>query len=118
MTFLRLSEPADPASPPGVQVNEAVGQAGDEVLIVVAGAQDQVAVDGEDAQRVQERHLLGDGLVRPGELVQDGPVQTVVDGVQGEILGPPFGLGKGENTEKSSTLQVMTWKMNNVNGLV
>lgn len=56
-------------SPPGVQVDQTVGQTGDEVVVVVAGSEDQVAVDREHPERVQEGHLLRDSFVRPAELV-------------------------------------------------
>lgn len=58
------------ALPAGVQADEAVRQAGHKVLVVVAGAQHQVAVDGENPQGVQQRHLLRHRLVRPAQLVE------------------------------------------------
>lgn len=74
-------------SPPTVQADEAVGQAGHKVLVVVARAEHQVAVDGQHPQRVQQGHLLSHRLVGSTELVEHRPVQTVVDGVEGESLG-------------------------------
>lgn len=65
-----------------MQVNEAVSQAADEVLVVVSGAQDQVPVDSQHPEGVQQGYLLRDGFVRPRELVQDGPVEAVIDRVQ------------------------------------
>lgn len=77
-------------SPPAVQADEAVGQAGHKVLVVVARAEHQVAVDGQHPQRVQQGHLLSHCLVRSTELVEHRPVQTVVDGVEGKSLGAPL----------------------------
>lgn len=65
-----------------MQVNEAVSQTADEFLVVVSGAQDQVPVDSQDPERVKKGYLLRDGFVRPGELVQDGPVEAVIDCIQ------------------------------------
>lgn len=75
-----------------MQADEAVSQAGHKVLVVVARPQHQVAVDGQDPQGVQQGHLLSHRLVGSTKLVQHRPVQTVVDGVQGQTLGPPLGL--------------------------
>lgn len=65
-----------------MQVNEAVSQTADEFLVVVSGAQDQVPVDSQDPERVKKGYLLRDGFVRPGELVQDSPVEAVIDCIQ------------------------------------
>lgn len=65
-----------------MQVNEAVSQAADEFLVMVSGAQDQVPVDSQHPQRVKQGDLLRDGFVRPRELVQDGPVEAVIDRIQ------------------------------------
>lgn len=69
-------------SPPTVQADKAVSQAGHKVLVVVARAEHQVAVDGQHPQSVQQCHLLSYRLVGSTELVQHRPVQTVVDGVE------------------------------------
>lgn len=74
-------------SPPAVQADEAVSQTGHKVLVVVARAEHQVAVDGQHPQSVQQGHLLSHRLVGSTELVKHGPVQTVVDRVEGESLG-------------------------------
>lgn len=81
-----------------MQTDEAVSQAGHKVLVVVSRAQHQVAVDGQDTQGVQQGHLLGHGLVGSAELVEHGAVQTVVDRVEGEALGAPFGLERRRET--------------------
>lgn len=73
-------------SPPAVQTDEAVGQAGHKVLVVVARAEHQVAVDGQHPQGVQQGHLLSNGLVGSTELVEHRAVQAVVDGVEGKSL--------------------------------
>jgi len=86
--------------PPAVQADEAVGQAGHKVLVVVARPEHQVAVDGQDPQGVQQRHLLGDRLVGSAELVEYCPVQAVVDGVEGETLGTPLGLEEEEKENR------------------
>lgn len=65
-----------------MQVNEAVSQAADEFLVVVSRAQDQAPVDGQHPQGVKQGDLLRDGFVRPRELVQDGPVEAVIDRIQ------------------------------------
>lgn len=69
-----------------MEADEAVRQAAQELLIVVPRAQKEVPVDGEDPERVQESHLLRDSLVGSGKLIEDGPVQAVVDGVQRQTL--------------------------------
>ena len=51
-------------------------------LVMVSRAQDQVPVDSQDPERVKKGYLLRDGFVRPGELVQDGPVEAVIDCIQ------------------------------------
>lgn len=56
-------------SPPTVQADKAVSQAGHEVLVVVARAEHQVAVDGQYPQSVQQCHLLSYCLVGSTELV-------------------------------------------------
>lgn len=73
-------------SPPTVQADKAVGQAGHKVLVVVARAEHQVAVDSQHPQRVQQGHLLSYGLVGSTELIEHCAVQTVVDGVEGKSL--------------------------------
>ena len=92
--------PAAAALPPAVQADEAVSQAGHEVLVVVARPQHQVAVDGQDPQGVQQRHLLRHRLVGSAELVEHRAVQAVVDGVEGEALRTPLGLQEGERQEE------------------
>lgn len=69
-------------SPPTVQADKAVSQTGHKVLVVVARAEHQVAVDSQYPQSVQQCHLLSYRLVGSTELVQHRPVQTVVDGVE------------------------------------
>lgn len=83
-----------------MQADEAVSQAGHKVLVVVARPQHQVSVDGEDPQGVEQGHLLGHRLVRPTELVEDGPVETVVDGVEGQALGATLGLQQVREREE------------------
>lgn len=75
-----------------MQADKAVSQTGHKVLVVVARAEHQVAVDSQDPQSVQQCHLLSYSLVGSTELVQHGPIQTVVDGVKGKTLGPPLRL--------------------------
>lgn len=75
-----------------MQADEAVSQAGHKVLVVVSRPEHQVAVDGQDPQGVQQGHLLSHRLVGSTELVEHRPVQTVVDGVEGETLGAPLRL--------------------------
>lgn len=77
---------------PAVQADEAVSQAGHKVLVVVPWPEHEVAIDSENPKGVQKSHLLSYCLVRSAELVKDGPVQTVVDGVEGETLGAPLRL--------------------------
>lgn len=79
---------------PAVQADEAVSQAGHEVLVVVPRPQHEIAIDSENPKGVQQSNLLSYCLVRPTELVEDGPVQTVVDGVEGKALGAPLRLEK------------------------
>lgn len=90
-------------SPPAVQADEAVSQAGHKVLVVVARPEHQVAVDGQDPQGVQQGHLLSNRLVGSAELVEHRPVQTVVDGVEGKTLRTPLGL---EEEEEEGNKQV------------
>ena len=85
-----------------MQADEAVSQTGHKVLVVIARPQHQVAVDGQDPQGVQQGHLLSYRLVGSTELVENRPVQAVVDGVEGETLGTPLGLeeeGQDENKQ-------------------
>lgn len=84
--------------PPTVQADEAVRQAGYKVLVVVSRPEHQVAVDGQDPQRVQQSHLLGHRLVGSTELVEHGPVQAVVDGVERKPLRTTLRLEKGGET--------------------
>lgn len=79
-----------------MQADEAVSQTGHKVLVVVAWAEHQVAVDRQDPQSVQQSHLLSDRLVGSTELVKHRPVQTVVDGVEGETLGSSLRLKTGK----------------------
>lgn len=90
-----------------MQADETVSQAGHKVLVVVARAEHQVAVDGQDPQGVEQCHLLSDRLVGSAELVQHRPVQTVVDGVERETLGTPLRLQeeKVEETTRRRTLK-------------
>lgn len=83
-----------------MQTDEAVSQAGHEVLVVVARAEHQVAVNGQDPQGVQQGHLLSYRLVGSTKLIQHRPVQTVVDGVEGETLGAPLRLEEEEGKEE------------------
>lgn len=69
-----------------MQADEAVSQTGHKVLVVVSRPENKIAVDSQDPQGVQQGHLLGHRLVRPAELVENRPVQAVVDGVQGKAL--------------------------------
>lgn len=89
--MLLQTQPSVPL-PPAVQADEAVSQAGHKVLVVVPGAKHQVAVDGQDPESVEQRHLLSHRLVGSAELVEHGAVQTVVDGVQRETLRTSFRL--------------------------
>ena len=79
-----------------MQADEAVSQTRHKVLVVVPRAQHQVAVDGQDPQGVQQGHLLSHRLVGSAELVEHGPVQAVVDGVEGQALGAPLRLQEGQ----------------------
>lgn len=74
------------ALPSNVQVNEAVSQTANELLVMVPRAQDQVPVYSQDPERVQESYLLWHGFVCPRKLVQDGPVEAVINRVQGQSL--------------------------------
>ena len=87
-----------------MQVNEAVSQAADEFLVMVSGAQDQVPVDSQHPQRVKQGDLLRDGFVRPRELVQDGPVEAVIDRIQWQPLRSSLGL------EMWEILDLVKWK--------
>ena len=69
------------------QLEEAVAEAADELLVVVAGAEHEAAVVGEPVQGVQQVGLVGDRAHGPGQLVQDGPVQALVDVVEGQTKG-------------------------------
>lgn len=89
-------------SPPAVQADEAVSQAGHKVLVVVPRAEHQVAVDGQHPQCVQQGHLLSHRLVGPTQLVEHRPVQAVVDGVQGKSLGASLRLGKKKDRKKGN----------------
>lgn len=88
-----------------MQADEAVSQTGHEVLVVVAWAEHQVAVDRQYPQSVQQCHLLSDRLVGSTELVKHRPVQTVVDGVEGETLGSSLRLNQ-EKVETERWMQV------------
>ena len=92
-----------------MQVNEAVSQTADEFLVVVSGAQDQVPVDSQDPERVKKGYLLRDGFVRPGELVQDGPVEAVIDCIQWQPLGSSLWL------EKWEILYLVKWEKTKTN---
>lgn len=59
---------------------------------MVARPEHEVAIDSENPKGVQQSHLLSYCLVRSTELVENGPVQTVVDGVEGKTLGAPLRL--------------------------
>lgn len=83
-----------------MQTDEAVSQAGHKVLVVVAWPEHQVAVDSQDPQGVQQGHLLSYRLVRSTELVEHGPVQTVVDGVEGKTLGTSLRLEEKEENKQ------------------
>lgn len=78
-----------------MQTDEAVSQTGHKVLVVVARAQHQVAVDCQDPQGVQQGHLLSYSLVGSAELIEHRSVQTVVDRVEGKTLGAPLRLQGG-----------------------
>lgn len=80
------------SSPPTVQTDKAVSQTGHKVLIVVAWAEHQVAVDRQYPQSVQQCHLLSYRLVGSTKLVKHRSIQTVVDGVEGKTLGSSLGL--------------------------
>ncbi len=69
-------------SPPAVQADKAVSQTGHKVLVVVARAKHQVAVNSQDPQCIQQGHLLSHRLVGSTELVEHRPIQTVVDRVE------------------------------------
>lgn len=86
--------------PPAVQADEAVSQTGHKVLVVVARAKHEVAVDSENPQGVQQGHLLSYRLVRSTELVEHCPVETVVNSVEGKTLGPPLRLKKTRDKNK------------------
>lgn len=79
-------------SPPTVQTDKAVSQAGHKLLIVVAWAKHQVAVDSQYPESIQQRHLLSYGLVGSTELVKHCPIQTVVDRIEGKTLGASLRL--------------------------
>lgn len=85
-----------------MQTDKAVSQAGHKVLIVVAGAKHQVAVDSQYPQSIQQRYLLSYSLVGSTELVEHCPVQTVVDRIEGMTLGASLRLKqeKMEGTKK------------------
>lgn len=73
-----------------------MGQTGHKVLVVIARAKHQVAVDGQHPQRVQQGHLLSHRLVGSTELVEHRAVQAVVDGVEGKSLRAPLRLEEGQ----------------------
>ena len=75
-----------------MQVNEAVSQTANEFLVMVPRAQDQVPVYSQDPEWIKESYLLRDGFVRPGELVQYGPIEAVINRIQWQSLGSSFWL--------------------------
>lgn len=87
-----------------MEADEAVSQTRHKVLVVVSRSKHQVAVNGQDPQGLQQRHLLSDRLVGSTELVKHGPVQTVVDGVEGESLRTPLSLEEEERQESRGDL--------------
>lgn len=64
-----------------MQVNEAMSQTADEFLVVVSRARIKFLLT---VRTLRESGLLAVGqvFVRPGELVQDGPVEAVIDRIQ------------------------------------
>jgi len=56
-------------------LNEAVAQAANELLVKVAGTEDQRPVTGEPVQCVEQSHLLSDAVYWPGQQVEHGAVQ-------------------------------------------
>lgn len=86
-----------------MQADKAVSQTGHKVLVVVAWAEHQVAVDRQYPQSVQQCHLLSYRLVGPAELVKHRPVQTVVDGVEGQTLGASLRLEQRDKQRQGGT---------------
>lgn len=89
-----------------MQADKAVSQTGHKVLVVVAWAEHQVAVDRQNPQSVQQCHLLSYRLVGSTELVKHRPIQTVVDGVEGKTLGSSLRLKQEKNREDREVKQV------------
>lgn len=90
-----------------MQTDKAVSQTGHKVLVVVARAEHQVAVDCQDPQGVQQGHLLSYSLVGSAELIEHRSVQTVVDCVEGKTLGAPLRLeGRGTHVHYNTTVRI------------
>lgn len=83
-----------------------MSQTGHKVLVVVAWAEDQIAVHRQYPQSVQQCHLLSYCFVGSTELVKHRPIQTVVDGVEGKTLGSSLRLKWEKNGEDREVKQV------------
>lgn len=108
-TFQGQTRPPDvpyATLPPAVQADEAVSQTSHKVLVVVSRAEHQVPVDRQDPQGVQQGHLLSDRLVGSTKLVEHRPVQTMVDCVERETLGPPLRLQEARIEKNKQTWEV------------
>lgn len=80
--------------PSNMQINQAVSKTANEFLVVVAGSQDQVAVYSKDPEWIKESHLLRDSFVCAWELVQDGPIEAVIDRIKRQSLWSSLWLKK------------------------
>lgn len=89
-----------------MQADKAVSQTGYKVLVVVAWAEHQIAVDRQYPQSIQQCHLLSYRLVGSTELVKHRPIQTVVDGVEGKTLGSSLRLKREKNRKDRAVNQV------------
>ena len=61
---------------------------------------------GQRVERLQHPQLLGDRVCGSAEDVQYGPVQTVIDAVQRQRLGPAAGLADQLDDEVEHLVRV------------
>ena len=66
------------------QLEQAVAEAANELLVVVTRTQDERTVVHDFVQGVQDVRLVHDGVDRPGQLVQYGAVERLINTVQGK----------------------------------
>lgn len=75
-----------------MKINQAVSQTANEFLVMVPRPQDQVPVESEYPERVKESDLLWNSFMCSWKLIQDGPIEAVINRIQWQALRSSFGL--------------------------